>query len=141
MSGHNMDAFKLARAAIVGLLYFALSSAPAFAQVDFPVGYSSLGGTYAFLALMEEQKLLEKEGIRPTFVYIGGRHIWQALVAGDIWMAGWGAASSARAATHRVEVRFIADITDRENITVIAAPKITKPTNLKGTRMPIDRLG
>ena len=33
---------------------------PAAAQVEFPIGYSSLGGTYAFLALMEEQRLLEK---------------------------------------------------------------------------------
>ena len=27
------------------------------AQVDFPIGYSSLGGTYAFISLIEEQRL------------------------------------------------------------------------------------
>ena len=141
MSGNNINVFKLARAAVLGMLYLTLSSAPVFAQVDFPIGYSSLGGTYAFLALMEEQRLLEKEGIRPTFVYIGGPQISQALIAGDIRMAVLGAASPVRAAAHGAEMRFIGGVTDRENITVIADPKITKPTDLKGTRMAIDRLG
>jgi len=141
MSGNNINVFKLVGAAVLGLLYLTLSSAPVFAQVDFPIGYSSLGGTYAFLALMEEQRLLEKEGIRPTFVYIGGPQISQALIAGDIRMAVLGAASPVRAAAHGAEMRFIGGVTDRENITVIADPKITKPTDLKGTRMAIDRLG
>src|SRR5262249_32514527 len=141
MSGNNINVFKLACVAVLGLLYLTLSGAPTFAQVDFPIGYSSLGGTYAFLALMEEQRLLEKEGIRPTFVYIGGPQISQALIAGDIRMAVVGAASPVRAAAHGAEMRFIGGVTDRENITMIADPKITKPTDLKGTRMAIDRLG
>ena len=109
--------------------------------MEFPIGYSSLGGTYAFLALMEEQRLLEKDGIRPAFVYIGGPQISQALIAGDIRMAVLGAASPVRAAAHGAEMRFIGGVTDKENITVIADPKIAKPTELKGTRMAIDRLG
>ena len=141
MSGNNINVFKLSCVAVLGLLYLTLSSALTFAQVDFPIGYSSLGGTYAFLALMEEQRLLEKEGIRPTFVYIGGPQISQALIAGDIRMAILGAASPVRAAAHGAEMRFIGGVTDTENITVIADPKITKPTDLKGTRMAIDRLG
>lgn len=137
----NNGTLALLHAAIFALVYFTWSSAPAFAQVEFPIGYSSLGGTYAFLALMEEQRLLEKDGIRPAFVYIGGPQISQALIAGDIRMAVLGAASPVRAAAHGAEMRFIGGVTDKENITVIADPKITKPTELKGTRMAIDRLG
>ena len=80
------------------VILFLSSIQPAVAQVEFPIGYSSLGGTYAFLALMEEQRLLEKDGIRPAFVYIGGPQISQALIAGDIRMAVLGAASPVRAA-------------------------------------------
>src|SRR5262245_31258651 len=141
MSSNNIKACKLAGAAVLGLLYFTLSIGPTFAQVDFPIGYSSLGGTYAFLALMEEQKLLEKEGIRPTYVYIGGPQISQALIAGDIRMAVLGAASPVRAAPHGPETCFIGGVTDKENITVVSDPKITKPADLKGTRIAIDRLG
>jgi len=128
-------------AVILGMFLFTWSSRPAFSQVDFPIGYSSLGGTYAFFALMEEQRLLEKDGIRPAFVYIGGPQISQALIAGDIRMAVLGAASPVRAAAHGAEIRFIGGVTDKENITVVTDPKITKPTELKGTRMAIDRLG
>jgi ABC-type nitrate/sulfonate/bicarbonate transport system substrate-binding protein len=83
-------------AAVVGLFFFAWWSPPALAQADFPIGYSSLGGTYAFISLIEEQKLLEKEGIRPAFVYIGGPQISQALIAGDIRMARGRARSGRR---------------------------------------------
>lgn len=139
----NRRMFRLlcSPAAVVGLLLFAWWSAAALAQMDFPIGYSSLGGTYAFIALIEEQKLLEKEGIRPTFVYIGGPQISQALIAGDIRMAIVAGASPIRAAAQGAEVRFIGGVTDKENITVVTDPRIAKPADLKGTRMAIDRLG
>jgi ABC-type nitrate/sulfonate/bicarbonate transport system substrate-binding protein len=111
------------------------------AQSDFPIGYSSLGGTYAFIALIEEQRLLEQEGIRPQFIYIGGPQITQALIAGDIRMAIVGGASPVRAAAQGAELRFIGGVTDKENITIVTDAKITKPAELKGTRMAIDRLG
>src|SRR5215471_7071934 len=60
---------------------------PVAAQVDFPIGYVSRGGTYAFISLIEQHKLLEQEGIKPTFVYIGGPQISQALISCDIRMA------------------------------------------------------
>ena len=56
-------------------------------------------------------------------------------------MAVLGAASPVRAAAHGAEIRFIGGVTDKENITVVTDPKITKPAELKGTRMAIDRLG
>lgn len=60
---------------------------PASALVDFPIGYSSRGGAYAFIALIEQQQLLEQEGIRSTFVYIAGPPNTQALLAGNTKMA------------------------------------------------------
>ena len=128
-------------AVVLGMFLLAWSSRPAFSRWIFPLATLRLGGTYAFFALMEEQRLLEKDGIRPAFVYIGGPQISQALIAGDIRMAVLGAASPVRAAAHGAEIRFIGGVTDKENITVVTDPKITKPTELKGTRMAIDRLG
>jgi ABC-type nitrate/sulfonate/bicarbonate transport system substrate-binding protein len=124
---------------IVICLFVLGRSAPA--QVEFPIGYSSLGGTYAFISLIQEQRLLEQEGIRPQFIYIGGPQITQALVAGDIRMAIVGGASPVRAAAHGADLRFIGGVTDKENITLIADQKIARPGDLRGTRMAIDRLG
>ena len=114
---------------------------PAVAQVDFPIGYVSRGGTYAFISLIEQHKLLEQEGIRPTFVYIGGPQVSQALIAGDIRMAIVAAASPIRAAAHGSELRFVGGVTDKEVASLVSASNITSPTDLKGTRMAIDRLG
>src|SRR5580765_227285 len=113
----------------------------ATAQVDFPIGYVSRGGTYAFISLIEQHKLLEQEGIRPTFVYIGGPQVSQALVSGDIRMAIVAAASPIRAAAHGADLRFVGGVTDKEVASFVAAPNIKTPAELKGTRLAIDRLG
>src|SRR6266508_5084781 len=97
------------------LIFFILGPIqPATAQVDFPIGYVSRGGTYAFISLIEQHKLLEQEGIRPTFVYIGGPQISQALISGDIRMAIVAAASPIRAAAHGADLRFVGGVTDKE---------------------------
>ena len=131
-------------AALISNLFFIFilfSVRPIAAQVDFPIGYVSRGGTYAFISLIEQFKLLEQEGIRPSFVYIGGPQVSQALIAGDIRMAIVAAASPIRAAAHGSELRFIGGVTDTEVASLVSASNITSPTDLKGTRMAIDRLG
>jgi NitT/TauT family transport system substrate-binding protein len=114
---------------------------PAGAQVDFPIGYVSRGGTYAFISLIEKHRLLEQEGIKPTFVYIGGPQVSQALISGDIRMAIVAAASPIRAAAHGSDLRFVGGITDKEVAAFVAAANIKTPADLKGTRLAIDRLG
>jgi len=111
------------------------------AQVDFPIGYVSRGGTYAFITLIEQHKLLEQEGIKPTFVYIGGPQVSQALISGDIRMAIVAAASPIRAAAHGADLRFVAGVTDKEVASFVTAANIKTPADLKGTRLAIDRLG
>jgi ABC-type nitrate/sulfonate/bicarbonate transport system substrate-binding protein len=122
-------------------LFLANSDLPVAAQVEFPIGYVSRGGTYAFIRLIEQHKLLEQEGVKPTFVYIGGPQISQALISGDIRMAVVAAASPVRAAAHGSDLRFVGGITDKEVASFISAANIKTPADLKGTRLAIDRLG
>lgn len=128
---------------IATLLVFSMVGrlAPVAAQVDFPIGYVSCGGTYAFISLIEQHKLLEQEGIKPTFVYIGGPQVSQALVSGDIRMALVAAASPIRAAAHGADLRFVGGVTDKEVASFVADSSIKTPAELKGTRLAIDRLG
>jgi ABC-type nitrate/sulfonate/bicarbonate transport system substrate-binding protein len=79
--------------------------------------------------------------VRPTFVYIGGPQVSQALISGDIRMAIVAAASPIRAAAHGADLRFIGGVTDNEVAAFVAAPNIKTPADLKGTRLAIDRLG
>jgi len=120
---------------------FLTGALPLAAQVDFPIGYVSRGGTYAFISLIEQHKLLEQEGIKPTFVYIGGPQISQALISGDIRMAIVAAASPIRAAAHGSDLRFVGGVTDKEVASFVTAANIKTPADLKGTRLAIDRLG
>lgn len=126
---------------LLGWLLFGFSVAPVSALVDFPIGYVSKGGTYAFIALIEQQRLLEQEGIRPAFIYIGGPQISQTLIAGDIRMAIVAAASPVRAAAHGAPMQFVGSAIDREVLALISNPKIRSPESLKGARLAIDRFG
>jgi NitT/TauT family transport system substrate-binding protein len=108
---------------------------------DFPIGYSSRGGPSAFVSLIEQQRLLEEEGIKPTIVYIGGTQILQALLAGDIQMAIIGPVAPLRAAVRGAEVRFIGGVTEHEGASLVVDSKISTIPGLKGTRLAIDRLG
>jgi ABC-type nitrate/sulfonate/bicarbonate transport system substrate-binding protein len=132
---------KLLSISALWILFFLGAVLPVTAQVEFPIGYVSRGGTYAFIRLIEQHKLLEQEGIKPTFVYIGGPQVSQALISGDIRMAIVAAASPIRAAAHGSDLRFIGGITDKEVAGFVAAANIKTPADLKGTRLAIDRLG
>ena len=110
------------------------------AVVDFPIGYSSRGGAYAFIALIDQQ-LLERDGIRANFIYVGGPQISHALVSGDIRMAILGPVTPLRAAAQGTDLRFIGGVTERESASLMADPKIEVAAGLKGTRLAIDRLG
>ena len=50
-------------------------------------------------------------------------------------------ASPIRAAAQGADIRFIGGLTDKENNSIISDPRVTKPAELKGTRMAIDRFG
>ncbi len=109
--------------------------------IEFPIGYSSNGGTYGFIGLIQQQHLLEQQGIRPQFVYIGGPQITQAFIAGDIQMMIVAAASPIRAAAQGTEVKFVGGVMDKEVLTLITSSTIKSPAELKGAKLAIDRLG
>ena len=123
------------------LYFFASASHAATPLTDFPIGYSSNGGTYGFIGLVQQQRLLEQQGIRPQFVYIGGPQITQAFIAGDVKMMIVAAASPVRAAGQGAEVKFVGGVMDKEVLTLITSAAIKSPAELKGATLAIDRLG
>ena len=86
---------------------------PATAQVDFPIGYVSRGGTYAFISLIEQHKLLTG-GIQPHVRLHRGAAGLTSADFGDIRMAIVAAASPIRAAAHGADLRFVGGVTDKE---------------------------
>jgi NitT/TauT family transport system substrate-binding protein len=141
LSELEMIVRKILFVAVLLVLFVSTGVLPVIAQGELPIGYVSRGGTYAFISLIEQHKLLEQEGIKPTFVYIGGPQVSQALISGDIRMAIVAAASPIRAAAHGSDLRFVGGVTDKEVASFVTAANIKTPADLKGTRLAIDRLG
>jgi ABC-type nitrate/sulfonate/bicarbonate transport system substrate-binding protein len=130
-----------ALAVLLTAIHFGAVTYAATPLTDFPIGYSSNGGTYGFIGLVQQQRLLEQQGIRPQFVYIGGPQITQAFMAGDIKMMVVAAASPIRAAGQGAEVKFVGGVMDKEVLTLITHPAIKSAADLKGAKLAIDRLG
>jgi ABC-type nitrate/sulfonate/bicarbonate transport system substrate-binding protein len=126
---------------LAAVLSAQLQTSAAGALTDFPIAYSSNSGTYGFIGLVQQQHLLEQQGIRPQFVYIGGPQVTQALIAGDVLMEIVAAASPIRAAAQGAEIRFIGGVMDREVLTLITNSTIKTPADLKNAKLAIDRLG
>src|SRR5258705_13498886 len=109
-----MIAQKISRISVLLIVFILGSIRQATAQVEFPIGYVSRGGTYAFISLIEQHKLLEQEGIRPTFVYIGGPQVSQALISGDILAAIVAGAGPIRPARPGADLPFGGGGRDKE---------------------------
>ncbi|HWO42090.1 MAG TPA: ABC transporter substrate-binding protein [Candidatus Eisenbacteria bacterium] len=109
--------------------------------IEFPIGYSSNSGTYGLIGLVQQQRLLEQQGIRSQFAYIGGPQITQAFVAGDVQMMIVAAASPIRAAAQGAEVKFVGGVMDKEVLSLVTSAAIKSPADLKGAKLAIDRLG
>ena len=123
--GDLMLSLKKIALVMVLLVHSWLLICLAAASTDFPIGYSSRVGPYAFISLIEQEQLLEQEGIKPTIIYIGGPQISQALIAGDIQMAILGAATPLRVAARGADVRFVGGATEYEAASLVVDPKIT----------------
>jgi NitT/TauT family transport system substrate-binding protein len=144
MHRKGIGMLRLSRGSIIflaALCFTGVHAEAATPLADFPIGYSSNGGTYGFIGLIQQQRLLEQQGIRSQFVYIGGPQITQAFVAGDVQMMIVAAASPIRAAAQGAEVKFVGGVMDKEVLSLITSPTIKSPADMKGAKLAIDRLG
>ena len=116
-------------------------SLPAF-SAPLRVAYTSIGMVYGPLWQTKEAGIFKKHNLDVELLYIaGGPPSTQALIAGDVQISftAGGAVVSANLAGS--DVVFLGASIDTLPFEVWAVPSIKEPSQLKGTKMGVSRIG
>jgi NitT/TauT family transport system substrate-binding protein len=127
------------------VLWTCLSSLPAPTQEKpnrLNLGYSSISGSQALLKVVKDAGIFSKNGLDVSLVLIaGGSGIVQALVAGDLPVAVVSGEPSILARLQGADTMIIGGLINIIDFSIITAPEIKKPQELKGKKLAVSRFG
>jgi len=122
----------------VALVFTAVSS---FAE-PLRIAYTSIAMTYGPLWLTKEAGIFKKYNIEPEMLYIaGGPPSLQALIAGDVAISFTAAGAVVAANLSGSDAVLIGTTIDSLPFELYSVPAIKEPTQLRGTKMGVSRIG
>ncbi|HTM06990.1 MAG TPA: ABC transporter substrate-binding protein [Verrucomicrobiae bacterium] len=106
------------------------------------VGWSAIAGSHAPLWITKDAGLFNKQGLDVTMIYIdGGSKATQALLSGDVPIVQVGGSAPVVARLRGADVTMIAGLTNVLAYSLIVAPEIKRPEDLKGKKLSVSRFG
>ncbi len=136
------------RSACSGVLRFVVIAVTLFATLaplsaePLRIAYTSIGMVDGPLWLTQQAGIFKKHNIDAELVYIaGGPPSAQALIAGDVEIAFTAAGSVVSANLSGSDVVFLGSSIPTLPFELWAIPTIKEPSQLKGTRMGVTRIG
>src|ERR1041384_342957 len=106
------------------------------------VAYSSISGAMGPLWAASDFGLFKRQGLDVQLLYIGGGSVvTQALLGGDVQFVRLGASAVMQASMRGADLKMIANTINRLVSTLMAKPEIKSPSDLKGRKIGVTRLG
>lgn len=106
------------------------------------IAYTSIAVVYGPLWLTKDAGIFKKYNIDPEFVYIaGGPPSLQALIAGDVAIAFTAGGATVAANLSGSDVVLLGASIDSLPFELWSIAKIKEPSQLKGTRLGVSRIG
>jgi len=106
------------------------------------VAYSAISGAMGPLWVAHDLGFFKRNGLDVQLLYIGGGSIvTQALLAGDVQFVRLGANAVIQASTRGADLKMVANTINRLVFSLMARPEIQSPTDLKGKKIGVTRLG
>ena len=130
--------FRLAVSLLIALLFgpSRLTAEP------LRIAYTSIAMVYGPLWLTKEAGHFKKYNIDPEFVYIaGGPPSLQALIAGDVSISFTAAGATVAANLQGSDAVLLGATIDSLPFELWSIPTIKEPSQLKGTRLGVSRIG
>ena len=130
--------------AILVVLLFQLSPAiaasPALEKIT--LGWSAIAGSQAPFWITKEAGLFEKYGLDVTMIYLdGGSRATQAMMSGDVPIAQVGGNAPVVARLRGADITLIAGLLNVLAYSMVVAPEIKRPEDLKGKKLTVSRFG
>ena len=134
------------RSSLTAALFFAqLFSLPGSAQEKpsrVNLAYSSISGSQAIVRVMKDAGIFQKNGLDANLVFIaGGTGVIQALIAGDLSIAVVSGEPSILARLQGTDTVMLACLINIIDFSIITAPEVKKPQELKGKKLAVSRFG
>jgi NitT/TauT family transport system substrate-binding protein len=106
------------------------------------VGYSSISGSQAILRVIKDAGIFHRNGLDVSLVLIaGGSGIVQALIAGDLPVAVVSGEPAILARLQGADTVILGGLINIIDFSIITAPEIKKPQELKGKKLAVSRFG
>ena len=106
------------------------------------LGYSSISGSQAILRVIKDTGIFSKNGLDVSLVLIaGGSGMIQALVAGDLPIAVVSGEPAILARLQGADTVILGGLINIIDFSVITAPEIKRPQDLKGKKLGVSRFG
>ena len=106
------------------------------------LGYSSISGSQAILRVIKDAGIFSKNGLDVSLVLIaGGSGIIQALIAGDLPVAVVSGEPAILARLQGADTVILGGLVNIIDFSIITAPEIKKPQELKGKKLAVSRFG
>jgi NitT/TauT family transport system substrate-binding protein len=131
---------------LVGILFltsvFPLPGATQEKPIRINIGYSSISGSQAILRVIKDAGIFQRNGLDVSLVLIaGGSGIVQALVAGDLPIAVVSGEPAILARLQGADTVILGGLVNIIDFSIITAPEIKKPQELKGKKLAVSRFG
>jgi NitT/TauT family transport system substrate-binding protein len=118
-----------------------VSALPAGAE-SLRIAYTSIAVVYGPLWLTNDAGIFKKYNIEPEFIYIaGGPPSLQALIAGDVSISFTAAGATVAANLQGSDVVLLGASIDALPFELWSLAHIKEPSQLKGTRLGVSRIG
>ncbi len=121
---------------------FIFLGAPQARAESLRIAYTSIAVVYGPLWLTKEAGLFKKYHIEAEFIYIaGGPPSLQALIAGDVQISFTAGGAAVAANLQGSDVVLLGATIDSLPFELWSSPNIKEPSQLKGTRLGVSRIG
>lgn len=106
------------------------------------VAYSAISGAMGPLWMAHDLGLFNRQGLDVQLLYIGGGSVaTQALIGGDVQFVRLGASAVVQASLRGAELKMIANTINRLVFSLMSRPEIQSPSDLRGKKIGVTRLG
>jgi ABC-type nitrate/sulfonate/bicarbonate transport system substrate-binding protein len=118
-----------------------LSAGPASAA-SIQVAYSAISGAMAPLWVAQDGEYFRREGLETQLLYIGGGSLLiQSMLGGDVQFAYGPSVPVVNAGLRGADLVLIANTGNAMVFSIMSRPEIKSPSDLKGKRVGVTRLG
>ncbi len=106
------------------------------------LAYSSISASQAIVRVIKDAGIFQRSGLDANVIFIGGgTGVIQALLAGDVPIAIVSGEPSILARLQGAETLILAGLVNIMDFSIISAPEVKRPQDLKGKKIAVSRFG